>query len=232
LTVTTSGTGAGSVKSDLQSGIACSSSAPHGTCQVTVPSGTVVSLVPTADQGSVFDGWTGACSPLTTVACQVRVTQNMTVNAIFNLATTPPPRTTRYECVGSPFVLFDNWNTGAVANGGTQPVFDTGGKPYCLISLADYHFNNGPGVSSVGTVGLQSETTGELGPYQAVGLSASGALNADWIATVGSPTAPVVINGTYACTDSDPSTWSQNATSGGQGFCKVTVEAAVQVTGG
>jgi hypothetical protein len=37
----------------------------------------------------------------------------------------------------------------------------------------------------------------------------------------------VIINGQYACQDSDPLTWSQDAGSGGTGFCKVYVEQAV-----
>jgi uncharacterized repeat protein (TIGR02543 family) len=342
LTVTMSGTGSGSVKGDLQSGIVCPSPNPStATCQTTVPSGTVVSLVPFAAQGSVFDGWTGACQPLTTVNCQITVTQNMTVTAIFNLASTPPPRTAQgvltngdgsrlaysvqtnlpanafelilpsrdhvttfgvpagftstdctsmgnvetctggtvtagtaligtldhtgtissgevevafssdngasfspippaaltgptnpssppqgYQCVGTPFVLFSNWNTGAVANGGTEPTFDTGGTPYCLVSLSDYHYNDGLGVASAGTIGLLSETSPEVGPYQSLGSSPGGVPNADWTATVGSESAPVVIDGAYACTDSDPLTWSQNAASGGQGFCSVTVQPA------
>jgi PKD repeat protein len=38
---------------------------------------------------------------------------------------------------------------------------------------------------------------------------------------------PVVINGSYTCSDSDPTTWSQNQASGGAGFCKVYVTKAV-----
>ena len=40
----------------------------------------------------------------------------------------------------------------------------------------------------------------------------------------GTQSQPVIINGQYACVDSDPTTWSQNTGSGGTGFCKVWVE--------
>src|ERR1700729_1709273 len=49
--------------------------------------------------------------------------------------------TTAYQCSGSPITLFTNWNGGAVANGGTAPTFDTGGQPYCLVSIDTYHWN-------------------------------------------------------------------------------------------
>ena len=50
-----------------------------------------------------------------------------------------------YACVGAPFRLFDNSNTGGVSNGGTPPEFSTKGRPYCLSSLTTYHWDNGQG---------------------------------------------------------------------------------------
>jgi hypothetical protein len=66
-----------------------------------------------------------------------------------------------------------------------------------------------------------------FGPYAATGNSGQGGTaNTDWIATMGRP---FVIDGTYACVDSDPSTWSQNQGSGGHGFCTVQALTAVPI---
>jgi hypothetical protein len=142
---------------------------------------------------------------------------------------------TTYQCTGSPITLFTNWNGGAVANGGTAPTFDTSGQPYCLVSIDTYHWNGGDGATP-GTISLASET-GTLGPWTATGSPGSptetypeGVPNANWSVAFGSASQPTVINGTYVCQDSDPSTWSQNETSGGQGFCKVVVQTAQPVT--
>jgi len=142
---------------------------------------------------------------------------------------TPPPNPPTLKCVGSPMLLFNNWNGDAVQNGGSESTFSTNGQSYCLISISTYHWNGGYG-SAPGTISLLSET-GSLGPWQAVGNSGQGgALNVDWTVTPGSPTQPVIINGDYVCEDSNPATWSQDAASGGAGFCKVWVEQ-LQTTG-
>jgi hypothetical protein len=130
-----------------------------------------------------------------------------------------------YECSAGlhPWIL-NNWNILAVAlNGGTPPQFSTDGKPYCLIALSTEHFNNGEGAPP-GSIGVSG-----VGSWPAVG-SLNG-LNAPtiWTATV---PGQVIINGTYTCVDSDPSTWSQNAVSGGEGFCRVTAAPATLVSSG
>jgi hypothetical protein len=129
----------------------------------------------------------------------------------------------QYQCIGNPIELFNNWNTAAVSNGGTEPSFSTGGQAYCLISISTYHYNGNSG-GTPGTIGLQSEA-GTLGPFVASGSQS----NEDWTVTLSS-SEPAIINGTYACDDSDPSTWSQNSESAGQGFCRVWVEQAQQTT--
>jgi hypothetical protein len=132
---------------------------------------------------------------------------------------------TAYQCVGSQSYIFNNWNSGAVDNGGTDPTFSTNGQPYCLIQIADYHWNGGSGAVP-GMISLVSEA-GTLGPYQATGTSGQdNAPDVNWIAAPPSSSQPVIIDGTYACDDSDPGTWSQNSESGNQGFCKVLVQQA------
>ena len=71
LTLTTSGTGSGSI-----------ASFPTGT---TFPSGTVILMAAVPSTGLTFAGWSGACSG--TGACSVTMTSNKSVNAIFNKST-------------------------------------------------------------------------------------------------------------------------------------------------
>jgi len=137
-----------------------------------------------------------------------------------------PTAHVKYTCSGgATTVVFDNWNTGGVTGGGTPPTFSTGGQPYCLLEIATYHYNNGAGAPP-GTLELTS-SSGAIGPFTAVGQSATGGPgNIAWIATPPSSSMPVIIDGTYTCRDSDPATWSQDSGSGGNGFCRVYAERA------
>ena len=81
LTVTKSGTGAGTVTSN-PSGINCGTD-----CNETYNNNTMVVLTAAPATGSTFDGWTGACTN-TSGTCTVTMTQARTVNAKF---TTIPP---------------------------------------------------------------------------------------------------------------------------------------------
>lgn len=134
--------------------------------------------------------------------------------------------TATYRCVGPQIVLFNNSNGGAVQNGGSEPGFSTN-TPVCLISISTYHWNNGNGAAP-GTIGLTATNGTQLGPWAATGSGGSGAPNVNWTVTPGSASQPVILRGGYSCNDSSPSTWSENAASYGQGFCKVTVERAQQ----
>ncbi len=82
LTVTTAGSGTGSVTS-WPSGINCPSS-----CSNSFGSGSVVSLAATPSPNSVFTGWGGACSG--TGSCAV--TLNSVQNVIANFGPAPPPQ--------------------------------------------------------------------------------------------------------------------------------------------
>ena len=75
LTVSRTGTGNGSVAS-APAGISCGA-----TCNANFNSGTVVTLTPTAQAGSVFNGWGGACSG--TGACSVTMSSAQAVTADF-----------------------------------------------------------------------------------------------------------------------------------------------------
>ncbi len=140
-----------------------------------------------------------------------------------------PPAPT-YQCVGNQFKLFDNWNRDRVDNGASAPTFSTGGKPYCLVAIATYHWNDGRG-QVPGKISLTGRS-GTLGPW-AVEASAGqeGAPNVNWVVNL-SPSRPVILDGTYTCQDSDPASWSQNKASAGQGFCWVSVQSALVTTPG
>ena len=140
---------------------------------------------------------------------------------------TPPAA---YTCSGPQKKLLDSSNVYGVQNGGRPPNLLTFGKAYCLTQIVTYHWNNGQG-KTPGTLALK--TTGQtIGPFKAKGSSGSNnAPNVNW--TVNVPTTkPIVINGAYACIDSDPATWSQNVQSHGTGFCQVYGIPAVKKSGG
>lgn len=76
LTVSSSGTGTGTITSN-PGGISC-----PGDCAESYISGTVVTLTPTPNLGSTFDGWSGSCSGLGD--CTVTMSQVHTISATFN----------------------------------------------------------------------------------------------------------------------------------------------------
>lgn len=82
LTVAKSGTGAGTITS-TPAGVACGA-----TCAASFNAGTSVSLAAVADAGSVFIGWSGACSG--TGACSVTANAAKSVGALFVTAAASP----------------------------------------------------------------------------------------------------------------------------------------------
>jgi subtilisin family serine protease len=79
LSVTLAGTGNGTVTSS-PAGISC-----PGTCSANFNNGMVVTLVATANSGSTFAGWSGAC--IGTASCSVTVNAVQAVKATFNVVT-------------------------------------------------------------------------------------------------------------------------------------------------
>lgn len=90
LTVMRSGSGGGS-GSVSGSGISC-----PGTCSKVYAPGTTVTLTAAPGSGSVFSGWSGACSG--TGTCQVTMSSEHTVTATF---TRPPPPALSHVRLGS-----------------------------------------------------------------------------------------------------------------------------------
>lgn len=78
LNVARAGSGSGTVTS-APAGIACG-----GTCAGNAPSGTAVTLTATPDSGSVFAGWSGACTN-TTGSCGLTLFATTNVTATFNI---------------------------------------------------------------------------------------------------------------------------------------------------
>ncbi len=83
LTVSKNGTGGGTVTSN-PAGISCGS-----TCSASYASGQSVTLTASADSGSTFAGWSGACSG--TGTCTVNMTQARTITASFTQTYTVTP---------------------------------------------------------------------------------------------------------------------------------------------
>jgi len=136
-----------------------------------------------------------------------------------------------YVCGPTQIVLFDNSNGGLVANGGTPPTFSTNGKAYCLNGIETYHWNDGKGSKPgylwlkrlSGPAGLPDRTSF----FQALGSPGqNNVANANsYVYTPMKP--PIIIDGTYQCVDTIRGTWSQDSASGGNGFCHITVMAAM-----
>jgi hypothetical protein len=136
-----------------------------------------------------------------------------------------------YVCQGHQFTLFNNINADAVSNGGSPPTFTTAGKAYCLMYIQTYHWNSGAG-SPPGTVGLVRVSGPAALPKYIGSLPAKsspgskGVPNVNWYVSV-AITKPVILDGTYSCADSDPSTWSSDKASGNAGFCLVYADLAI-----
>jgi hypothetical protein len=133
-------------------------------------------------------------------------------------------------------VLFDNGNVYKVKSGGKPVPFKTKGKVWCLGYVQTYHWNGAAGQSS-GTNGkIFIERT--FGPNVAgikfktkITLKAlgspgqNGVQNANWYAYTSTD---VFIDGIYRCLDNNPTTWSFNKQSHGDGFCRVEVYPATK----
>jgi hypothetical protein len=103
----------------------------------------------------------------------------------------------------------------AVTPGATAGATFTVDAPTLITWVSNYHY--GP-ETAPGQVGLTASDGSFFGPWQTVGAEGQGGVaNAYWNAA---PYA-VIPAGTYTVWDSDPSTWSSNADTGGVGFTVV-----------
>jgi S-layer protein (TIGR01567 family) len=106
-------------------------------------------------------------------------------------------------------VIYDSWNKIVVQNSPTcSPIF-TISEPQMITYIDTYHWNNGKGTTSDGTISLKNGDGETFGPWIVKPESASGVANVWWI----SHPNEVIPAGTYTIADSDPETWSKNSES-------------------
>jgi hypothetical protein len=110
--------------------------------------------------------------------------------------------------------IFTNGNVGGVINKPTAPTTFTTNQYYTVTYISTYHWNNGKG-KTPGRITLKHQDGTLYGPWQSTAASGQGGVvNANWEYRPWM----IIKPGTYTVIDSDPLTWAQNATSGGQGF--------------
>jgi hypothetical protein len=112
--------------------------------------------------------------------------------------------------------LYATANGDSVSPGVSVPSrFNVESGSVTVVSLKTYHNVAPHGLKSAGQIGLRGSDGKVYGPWQATGSPGPGGeANAFWTATVDVVLPP----GTYTITDSDPSTWSANAGTGGAGM--------------
>lgn len=147
------------------------------------------------------------------------------------------PKTSETPAIGTvetakpldePVKVSDTTNIAGVYNGPTVPTTFSINSPHLVTEIHDYHWNNAKGATP-GTIGLQDQNGKIFGPWQAVGTPGQGGVpNANWHVYPGI----VIPAGTYTVVDSEPSTWSQNTSSGGKGMGYVKATPHFTVTGG
>jgi uncharacterized repeat protein (TIGR03803 family) len=140
LTVTTAGTGSGSVSSS-PSGIDCPS-----TCSANFASGTVVTLTQTANSGSTFAGWSGACTG--TGSCQVTMSAAKTLTATFNSGGAP-----------SVTLTATNLNFGSIGENETTPAK--------VVTLT----NSGTASLTISSIAITGTNTADFGQSNTCGSS-------------------------------------------------------------
>ncbi|WDP86113.1 MAG: hypothetical protein HUN05_14065 [Desulfobacter sp.] len=133
-------------------------------------------------------------------------------NSVYELASFSSPAKGKKTSAGAKEIkIFSNNNIATVYNLRTTHFTLT--QPMIITRIATYHWNDGKGTKAPGKIGIRG-----IGAWQAKGSPGMhNTRNAYW--TV-SPNLKLAA-GTYAITDSDPATWSQNAKSQGLGIVDV-----------
>jgi len=113
--------------------------------------------------------------------------------------------------------FFDNGNIDAVRNRPTRTTVFTVSEPTRVTRIATYHWNDGQGAPP-GRISLRNMSGETFGPWQASGEPGQGGVpNAYWVVE---PDVALAA-GSYTIVDSNPSTWAQNAATGGAGMASV-----------
>jgi len=144
LTVNVTGTGAGTVTSSI-AGINCGSD-----CSEIYTANTAVVLTATPSSGSVFSGWSGACTG--TGVCQTTLIGDKTVTATFSPATALPP---------SSYTVTPSAGTGGSISPSTAQTVNNGGTTsFTIIPNSGYHISSITGCG--GTLSGSVYTTGAI----------------------------------------------------------------------
>ncbi len=110
--------------------------------------------------------------------------------------------------------FFNNGNIYAVKNRPTRTTAFTLAEPTRVTRIMTYHWNNGQGAPA-GRIALRNSSGETFGPWQAIGEPGQGGVpSAYWVVE---PDVRLAA-GTYTIVDSNPSTWAQNAATGGAGM--------------
>jgi hypothetical protein len=130
------------------------------------------------------------------------------------------PKTSVNVSTAAPVQLYSISDPGPAKVGATAPsTFTVKSGSVRVTSLTTYHYVEPDRVPSTGSVGLTGPDGKVYGPWQATGSAGEGGIkNAMWAATIDLVLTP----GTYTVTDSDPSTWSSTAGTGGAGMFWIT----------
>jgi len=128
----------------------------------------------------------------------------------------------------TPTKIFEIGNIYGVSNGASAPSIFTTSKPWTIVEVWTYHWNDAKGTTATGTVGLKSLATGKMyGPWSTVGSEGQGGVpNAYWHTTV-KVTIPA---GRYKVVDSSPATWAQNSETAGRGMTWIMALPAADLT--
>jgi hypothetical protein len=116
--------------------------------------------------------------------------------------------------------IFAQSSCAGVDNNPTNPTIFTIDQPRTITKLGTYHWNDGKGTQTPGTIGLQDQNGKIYGPWQASGQPGQGGVpNAYWIVTL--TTGLDLPAGTYTVLDSDSSTWAHNSETDNSGAVSI-----------
>ena len=111
--------------------------------------------------------------------------------------------------------IWSNDNILAVFNNPAEPTEFTTSETYFVTWIRNYHWNNGQGTASPGTITLRDAAGDEIATWQCTGAEGQGGVpNAYWICR---PNIELPA-GTYTIEDSDPTTRANNPDSGDAGI--------------
>ena len=125
-----------------------------------------------------------------------------------------------------PVLILEVTSLGAVSSDPLAPTTFTVDWPLAVTQIRTYHWNDGSGTSTPGTIELVDETGTTYGPWQATGEAGSnGVPNVYWVVEPNVELSP----GEYRVVDSDSSTWSWNEETEGRGITWVYARLQTQL---